>query len=186
MAPFRRGTKGRGGSALRGRGSTVGRGRGRGRGGSNSAAANGPKSTFYSTRVEEARQDNSENDQAITEESVDEEVSLHDSIEDDADLAAVSPVKPYHTLLRSLDQNVRHDQPPLKKRRLAQEHGFHGSLHLSPATEIGQPDGGKDLDFAEEPELEGNISPNEPGEDDSFDPEIDDCRLAPAFGESNG
>ncbi|MCJ1379079.1 rRNA-binding ribosome biosynthesis protein utp25 [Xylographa soralifera] len=174
MAPFRRGTKGRGGSTLRGRGDTVIRGRGRGRGRGNRAAANGQKSTFYSTRVEEVREDISENDQAATEESIDEEVSLSDSSENDEDLAAVSIVKPYNTLLRSLNQNARHEQPPLKKRKLAEEHGGNGSLHLPSTAEIEKPDEGKDLDFVEERELDGNISPDEPDEDDSFSPEIDD------------
>ncbi|MCJ1435505.1 rRNA-binding ribosome biosynthesis protein utp25 [Xylographa pallens] len=174
MAPFRRGTKTRGESALRGRGSTVSRGRGRGRGRGNSTAAKGQKSAFYSTRVEEVREDVSENDQATTDESVDEQDSLSDSSEDDADLAAVSIVKPYNTLLQSLNQIVHHEHPPLKKRRLAPEHGVNGFLRLPTAVAIEQPNEGKDLDFVEEPELDGNISSNEPDEDDGFGPEVDD------------
>ncbi|MCJ1283892.1 rRNA-binding ribosome biosynthesis protein utp25 [Xylographa opegraphella] len=174
MAPFRRGTKRLGGSTVRGRGTTVARGRGRGRGRGNSTIANSQKPTFYSSRVEEAREETLEHDQTATEESLDEETSPFDSSEDEVDLAAVSVVKPYNTLLWSLNQNVRHEQPPLKKRRLAREHEVEGSLQSITATETEQPDERKDLDSVEEHELDEDIFGSQSDNDDSFGPEIDD------------
>ncbi|MCJ1403468.1 rRNA-binding ribosome biosynthesis protein utp25 [Xylographa trunciseda] len=174
MAPFRRGTKGGGGSSSRGRGGPTSRGRGRGRGRGSSTLADGPKSTFYSTRVEEAREGISEHDQAAAEESVSEEISPSESSEDGADATAASIVKPYNILLRSLNRNVHHEQPPHKRRRLVQGHAGDGPLYSPAPTNILQPDEGKDPDFVEEAEEAGNISADGLDDDDIFEPEDDD------------
>ncbi|MCJ1389233.1 rRNA-binding ribosome biosynthesis protein utp25 [Xylographa bjoerkii] len=176
MAPFRRNIRGRGGSIQRGRGNTLSRGRGRdrGRGRGTSTSTNGQKSTFYSTRVEEAREDPSEHDQTSLEETLDEDILQSDSTEDDVDVATTSIAKPYNTLLQSLNQDAQREQPPPKKRRLDPEEKFGRSSTLLAATSIGQHEEGDDLDFVEEPAESGNISPDELDEDDTLSPEDDD------------
>ncbi|MCJ1475297.1 rRNA-binding ribosome biosynthesis protein utp25 [Lambiella insularis] len=151
MAPSARGARGRGAST-RGRGGHVSRSRGGRNGQASSRTPSGPKSAFYSTRVEELPEDVSENDQVSTLEESDQDVELYGSSEDNEENTVSITTKPYTTLLQSLAANAPSNEPARKKRKLSPKRGLGEPRAItSPAIAAAALQDDLDLDHVEEP-----------------------------------
>lgn len=173
MAPFTRGTKGRGASS--GRSGPLSRGRGRGRGNANFRANRGQKSTFYSTRVEEPVQDASENDEVSIDEELDQDSTKSRSSEDEEESVAIPAIKPYNALLQSLTANVPNKEPPRKKRRLSVNRESGDPLAKSGVSvAVQELKTDPDIDHVEEQE-EGSTLPTEDLDEGDAADEPDGC-----------
>ena len=116
MPAFRRGSRGGGRLAARGRGSKP-----KGRGGTSIPNTNsrGHKSTFHSTRVEGILEENpgDHSSEGSGEDADRNDTSLEVSSED-GESASLSAVKPYNVLLESLKANVQHGEPARKRQKV--------------------------------------------------------------------
>ncbi len=141
MAPFARSRgRGRGGSGFREAPSRSHRGRGKARGRGDYA---GDRSSFKSTRVEELREDASEDEEEDYTLESDEDAQAGSSASSNSDEEDVhaSTVQPYNALLFSLNGNEQRSEPQRKRRKISNDQDFRGIEVL-----------GEEVDPIEEPE----------------------------------
>lgn len=163
MAPFNKAKVRPGSNNQRARGGALGRGiGGRGRRGERAPrTGDGKKSSFKSTRIAEKAEDGSDHSDEPSHNDASLKSSSDDLSSDEEDAeTAVTAIKPYSVLLRSLNDHTQPGQPPRKRQKPSEL----VALEESDAAK-------KDLDLVIEPEDVDDPSVDEVIDDDGDDAE---------------